>query len=214
MAATSLTIASLFGLPGCQRIRRSSIDGSDPGTGSDDEVEALLDLEVASAVAPGANLTLYTAQDTTFQSGLNLAIQRALDDNAVNILNVSFGGCEAYQGQSGQPGDPQLLAAGGRAGHLRYRLHRRQRLGGLRQLPIRRPRLRRDCRSTDSPPRPTTSLSAERISTRTPSNDSHVLEHDELHHRRIRAEVPSRKFPGTTRPPPSARSAEIRRSRI
>ena len=90
---------SLFGLPA--RAPTVVVDGNDPGTGSDDEVEALLDLEVASAIAPGASLTLYTAQDTTFQSGLNLAIQRALDDNAINILNVSFGGCEAYQGQSG-----------------------------------------------------------------------------------------------------------------
>ncbi|MFL6426982.1 MAG: protease pro-enzyme activation domain-containing protein [Acidobacteriaceae bacterium] len=89
----------LFGLPALTPT--VTIDGSDPGTGSGDEVEALLDLEVASAVAPGANLTLYTAQDTTFQSGLILAIQRALDDNAINILNVSFGGCEAYQGTSG-----------------------------------------------------------------------------------------------------------------
>src|ERR1700733_13874770 len=90
---------SLFGLPA--HTPTVTIDGSDPGTGSGDEVEALLDLEVASAVAPDAALTLYTSQDTTFQSGLFLAIQRALDDNAVNILNVSFGGCEASQGQSG-----------------------------------------------------------------------------------------------------------------
>ena len=89
----------LFGLPALTPT--VTIDGSDPGTGSGDEVEALLDLEVASGVAPGANLTLYTAQDTTFQSGLILAIQRALDDNAINILNVSFGGCEAYQGTAG-----------------------------------------------------------------------------------------------------------------
>jgi len=90
---------TLFGLPA--HTPTVTIDGSDPGTGSGDEVEALLDLEVAGAVAPDAALTLYTAQDTTFQSGLFLAIQRALDDNAVNILNVSFGGCEASQGQSG-----------------------------------------------------------------------------------------------------------------
>ncbi len=92
---------SLFGLPALSAGSKVVVDGSDPGIGSDDEVEALLDLEVASGVAPGANLVLYTAQDTTFQSGLYLAIQRALDDNTVNILNVSFGGCEAYQGQSG-----------------------------------------------------------------------------------------------------------------
>ena len=90
---------SLFGLPA--KAPTVVVDGNDPGTGSEDEVEALLDLEVASAIAPGASLTLYTAQDTTFQSGLFLAIQRALDDNAINILNVSFGGCEAYEGQSG-----------------------------------------------------------------------------------------------------------------
>jgi hypothetical protein len=77
------------------------VDGNDPGAVSGDDVEALLDLEVAGGIAPGANINLYTAQDTTFQSGLFLAIQRALDDNQVGILNVSFGGCEAYQGQSG-----------------------------------------------------------------------------------------------------------------
>ena len=92
----------LFGLPALSANSKVVIDGNDPGTGSDDEVEALLDLEVASAVAPNADLMFYTAQDTTFQSGLILAIQRALDDNAINILNVSFGGCEAYQGQGRQ----------------------------------------------------------------------------------------------------------------
>ncbi|HEY3988397.1 MAG TPA: protease pro-enzyme activation domain-containing protein [Acidobacteriaceae bacterium] len=90
---------SLFGLPALTP--NIIIDGNDPGTGTDEEVEALLDLEVASAVAPAANLTLYAAQDTTFQAGLFLAIQRALDDNTINILNVSFGGCEASQQQSG-----------------------------------------------------------------------------------------------------------------
>jgi trimeric autotransporter adhesin len=92
---------SIFGLPAISSGSKVVVDGNDPGTGSDDEVEALLDLEVASAVAPSANLILYISQDTTFQSGLDLAIQRALDDNTVNILNVSFGLCEAYQGQSG-----------------------------------------------------------------------------------------------------------------
>src|SRR6185437_11754334 len=92
---------SIFGLPPLSAGSKVVVDGNDPGTGSDDEVEALLDLEVASAVAPAADRIFYTAQDTTFQSGLYLAIQRALDDNAVNILNVSFGGCEAYQTQGG-----------------------------------------------------------------------------------------------------------------
>ena len=89
---------SLFGLPAMTPT--VVVDGTDPGISNDASVEALLDLEVASAVAPGANLNLYVSQDTTFQQGLIVAIQRALDDNAINILNVSFGNCEAYQGQS------------------------------------------------------------------------------------------------------------------
>jgi hypothetical protein len=92
---------TLFGLPNLSANSAIVVDGNDPGVVDSEAVEALLDLEVASAVAPAADLKLYIAQDTTFQSGLILGIQRALDDNAINILNVSFGGCEAYQGQSG-----------------------------------------------------------------------------------------------------------------
>ncbi|MCU1313040.1 MAG: hypothetical protein JWM54_797, partial [Acidobacteriaceae bacterium] len=89
----------LFGLPALTP--KIVIDGADPGVQGENSVEALLDLEVASAVAPGADLTLYISQSTTFQDGLFLAIQRALDDDAVNVLNVSFGQCEAYEQASG-----------------------------------------------------------------------------------------------------------------
>jgi trimeric autotransporter adhesin len=60
-----------------------------------DEVEALLDLEIAGGIAPGAALNFYTALDSSFQPGLYLAIMQALEDNQVNILNVSFLQCEA-----------------------------------------------------------------------------------------------------------------------
>lgn len=76
------------------------VDGNDPGI-TGDAIEALLDLEVSSGIAPGANINFYTAADTDLQSGLFLAIFRALDDNNVSILNVSFGACEAFQGTSG-----------------------------------------------------------------------------------------------------------------
>ncbi len=58
-------------------------------------------MEIAQGVAPGATLNLYTAGDTTFQFGVLLAAYRAIDDNIVNILSVSFGGCEAEQGAAG-----------------------------------------------------------------------------------------------------------------
>jgi hypothetical protein len=72
----------------------------DPGENGD-AIEAYLDTEVANGIAPNANVILYTAADTTLNAGLFLAIQRALDDNQADILNVSFGGCEAVQGTSG-----------------------------------------------------------------------------------------------------------------
>ena len=69
------------------------VDGNDPGVNSD-ELEALQDVEMAEAFAPQALTTLYTSANTDLQGGLFLAIQRAVDDNAVAILNISFGNCE------------------------------------------------------------------------------------------------------------------------
>jgi len=79
------------------------IDGNDPGINIDTG-EALLDNEVLGGIAPGAKINFYTAQNTDLQSGLFLAIYRALDDNAIDILNVSFGGCEQRQGAAGNLG--------------------------------------------------------------------------------------------------------------
>ncbi len=90
-----------FGLPAHSPSVNIVIDGGiDPGLNGD-EVEALLDTQVSSGIAPGANINLYTAADSTLEYGLNLAIYRALNDNAINILNISFGLCEAGEGNSG-----------------------------------------------------------------------------------------------------------------
>ncbi len=88
-----------FGLPA--KATNVVIDGgTDPGENGD-AVEAYLDTQVAGGIAPNANVTLYTAEDTAYQAGLFLAIQRALDDNQIDILNVSFGACEAALGTAG-----------------------------------------------------------------------------------------------------------------
>ena len=76
------------------------VDGTDPGENGD-AIEAYLDTEVAGGIAPNANIILYTAADTSYQSGLFLAIARALDDNRADILNVSFSGCESQIGAAG-----------------------------------------------------------------------------------------------------------------
>ena len=76
------------------------VDGADPGENGD-AIEAYLDTQVAGGIAPNANVILYTAAGTSYQSGLFLAIARALDDNQADILNVSFGACEASFGKAG-----------------------------------------------------------------------------------------------------------------
>ena len=77
------------------------IDGNDPGLVSGAATEALLDNEVAGGLAPGAKIYYYTAANTDLSDGLFNSILRAIDDNAVGILSISFSGCEADQGSSG-----------------------------------------------------------------------------------------------------------------
>lgn len=54
-----------------------------------DSGEAYLDNELAGGLAPGAAIYYYTSPD------LWAAIQKAINDNTVDILSISFGACEA-----------------------------------------------------------------------------------------------------------------------
>jgi len=76
------------------------IDGNDPGMNGD-EPESILDNEIAGGIAPKASIYFYVSSNTDLQSGLFDAIFRAIDDNTVSILNISFGGCEAGMGAAG-----------------------------------------------------------------------------------------------------------------
>jgi hypothetical protein len=83
---------ALFGLPA--NVPTVIVDGADPGENSD-AAEAYLDIEVSSAIAPGASVYLYTS------ATLDNAISRAVNDGKADILNVSFGECEASLESSG-----------------------------------------------------------------------------------------------------------------
>jgi len=76
------------------------VDGPNPGENGD-AVEAYLDTEVANGIAPGAKIFFYTAADTDVDYGVDLATVRAVNDNLVDILNLSFGECEGALGTSG-----------------------------------------------------------------------------------------------------------------
>ena len=73
------------------------VDGANPGTNGD-ALEAYLDTQVAGGIAPGAEIDYYTAANTTVDDGLDLAIVAAVNANRVDVLNVSFGECEASLG--------------------------------------------------------------------------------------------------------------------
>lgn len=90
----------LFGLPAMEPT--VVVDGADPGETNDaDTTEAYLDTEIAGGIAPGASVYLYVAKTTNSASGVLLAAERALSDNIVDILNVSFSTCEAELGTGG-----------------------------------------------------------------------------------------------------------------
>src|SRR3984957_1052205 len=92
------TYRSFFGLPPVTF--NVIIDGADPGQ-NDAVSESYLDVELSGAVAPGATIDLYTSEGTSLQSGLNLAAQRAVDEDVATVLSTSYGTCEQNLGSAG-----------------------------------------------------------------------------------------------------------------
>jgi len=88
---------SLFGLPA--NLPAVVIDGNDPGQ-TYAATEAYLDVEQAGAVAPGAKVVLYTSAGTVLGDPLYAAGLRALEDNVVSVISMSYGMCEAALGAS------------------------------------------------------------------------------------------------------------------
>ena len=99
---------SMFGLPATPAIN-VVLNGPDPGiqgpdSQSDDEIEADLDTQWASAVAPGAQIDLVVSQDSQSIGifGIDLSAIYIIDNNTAPILSESFGDCESDLGSSGE----------------------------------------------------------------------------------------------------------------
>ncbi|HEU4663157.1 MAG TPA: S53 family peptidase [Dokdonella sp.] len=72
----------------------------DPSDAVGDQTEATLDVQVAAGVAPGATIKLIVAKDTDTDSGVQRAIEHAIDASPLpaRVLSISFGSCEADNG--------------------------------------------------------------------------------------------------------------------
>ncbi|MGH9296671.1 MAG: S53 family peptidase, partial [Acidimicrobiales bacterium] len=84
------------------RLSTVNVDGGQPaGTGSG---EAVLDVQDVSALAPGANINVYEAPNTTF-GGLD-EYNAIVSDNTAQVVTSSWGLCEQAV-QQGEPGVQQ-----------------------------------------------------------------------------------------------------------
>ncbi|HEY6905405.1 MAG TPA: S53 family peptidase [Candidatus Acidoferrales bacterium] len=85
---------SVFGLPA--KDPKITVNGADPGIDvNGDEIEALLDVEWAGAVARNANINLVVSQSTNTTFGGDLSANFIISENPPPpILSESFGACE------------------------------------------------------------------------------------------------------------------------
>ena len=74
--------------------------GGDPGTIADDG-ESDLDVELAGAVAPMASVNFVTSGNSYFGGGIEASAIYLVENNNADIISLSYGGCEANFGASG-----------------------------------------------------------------------------------------------------------------
>lgn len=87
---------TIFGLPSSPIT--VVVDGNDPGVTGDAYI-AYKQLELLSAVAPKANLFYYTSATTDYDTGINFALARAVEDNQIQVLVVGYQACESVVGK-------------------------------------------------------------------------------------------------------------------
>lgn len=88
------TFRSVSGLPANDPTSLLVPGSPDPGTNSNDLIEADLDLEWSGGLAPNASV-LYVNSNNAFSS-----LQYAIDQNIAPVLTISYGTCEAQTGSS------------------------------------------------------------------------------------------------------------------
>ena len=104
------TFRNTFGLSGysgtfSQVVETGPVTCLNPGVNQSyggAETEAALDAEWAGASAPGTNIVLAACQSSGTVNGMEIAFQNLIDTpNPPQIISVSFGECEAFEGAAG-----------------------------------------------------------------------------------------------------------------
>jgi subtilase family serine protease len=90
------TYLSQYGL-GSAKYSNVLVDGATNTAGSG-AIEVELDMEVVSAIAPGATQKIYIGPNST--SGVNDTYNRIVTDNLAKVVSTSWGECEAAAGNS------------------------------------------------------------------------------------------------------------------
>jgi len=90
------TYLSNYGL-GSAKYSNVVVDGASttPGAGA---IEVELDMEVVSAIAPGATQKIYIGPNST--TGVNDTYNKIVTDNIAKVTSISWGECEAASGSS------------------------------------------------------------------------------------------------------------------
>ena len=73
---------------------------TDPGTGSGDFGEAMLDVEWSGAVAKGATIDFVAASSTAVSDGVLLSAQYIVNHNLAPVMSMSYGLCETDMGSA------------------------------------------------------------------------------------------------------------------
>jgi subtilase family serine protease len=89
------------------------VDGATNTAGSG-AIEVELDMEVVSAIAPGATQKIYIGPNTT--SGVNDTYNKIVTDNTAKVTSISWGECEASSGNSELASLDQIFKQGAAQG--------------------------------------------------------------------------------------------------
>lgn len=93
---------TMFGMtPNFSAANNVIVNGVDPGKNAS-ESESDLDVQWATAVAPGATIKFVTSQPTETTAGIFLSATYIVETNLAGVMSESFGGCEQLIGTLNQ----------------------------------------------------------------------------------------------------------------